>query len=89
MIGLTRIRTLFLIIIRMVAALFVCVAAWFKTSADLRLENLTLRQQLGVFRRSALKRLRLTTADRAFWVCMKRVWARWDQVVMIVKPETV
>jgi len=61
----------------------------FKTSAELRLENLALRQQLGVLRRSAPKRLRLTNADRAFWVSMKRVWARWDQVLMIVKPETV
>jgi hypothetical protein len=64
-------------------------ASMFKTSAELRLENLALRQQLGVLRRSAPKRLRLTKADRAFWVWMKRVWARWDQVLMIVKPETV
>jgi hypothetical protein len=64
-------------------------ASMFKTSAELRLENLALRQQLGVLRRSAPKRLRLTNADRAFWVSMKRVWARWDQVLMIVKPDTV
>jgi hypothetical protein len=80
---------LFLIIVRTVAALFVALAAWFKTSAELRLENLALRQQLGVVRRSAPKRLRLTKADRAFWIWMRRVWARWDQVLMIVKPETV
>jgi len=36
-----------------VAALFAAVAAWFKTFAELRLENLALRQQLGVLRRSA------------------------------------
>ena len=71
------------------AALFASVGAWFKTSAELRLENVALRQQLGVLRRSAPKRLRLTKADRAFWVWMKRMWARWDQVLMIVKPETV
>jgi len=64
-------------------------ASMFKTSAELRLENLALRQQLGVLRRSAPKRLRLTNADRAFWVSIKRVWSRWDQVLMIVKPETV
>jgi hypothetical protein len=39
-------------------------ASMFKTSADLRLENLALRQQLAVLRRSAPKRLRLTKADR-------------------------
>src|SRR6516225_10315408 len=61
----------------------------FKTSAELRLENLALRQQLGVLRRAAPKRLRLTQADRAFWVWMKRMWARWDQVLIIVKSDTV
>ncbi|HEX4169921.1 MAG TPA: hypothetical protein VHZ55_31025, partial [Bryobacteraceae bacterium] len=35
-----------------------------KTSAQLRLENLALRQQLMVLRRSAPKRLKLTPADR-------------------------
>jgi hypothetical protein len=39
-----------------------------KTSAQLRLENLALRQQLAVVRRSAPKRLKLTPADRIFWV---------------------
>ena len=64
-------------------------ASTFKTSAELRLENLVLLQQLGILRRSAPKRLRLTNADRTFWVSMKRVWARLDQALMIVKPETV
>jgi hypothetical protein len=40
----------------------------FKTSAQLRLENLALRQQLAVLRRSAPQRLKLTSADRIFWV---------------------
>ena len=70
-------------------SLIVALSSWFKTSAELRLENLALRQQLGVLRRSAPKRLRLTKADRAFWVWMKGLWAHWDQVLMIVKPETV
>jgi hypothetical protein len=80
---------LFLTIMRTVAALFAAVVAWFKTSAEVRLENLALRRQLGVLRRSAPKRLRLTKADRAFLAPLKRVWARWEQVLMIVKPETV
>jgi hypothetical protein len=40
----------------------------FKSSAELRLENFALRQRLGVLRRSAPKRLKLTPADRIFWV---------------------
>ena len=50
-------------------------AAMFKTSSQLRLENLALRQQLAVVRRSAPKRLRLTPADRIFWVWLRRVWS--------------
>ena len=60
----------------------------FKASAELRLENLALRQQLGVLRRSAPKRLKLTPADRLFWVWLCRVWADWKSALMIVKPET-
>ena len=44
-----------------------------KTSAELRLENLALRQQLAVLRRSAPKRLKLTPADRIFWVWLRRI----------------
>jgi hypothetical protein len=60
-----------------------------KTSAQLRLENLALRQQLAVLRRSAPKRLRLTPADRIFWVWLRRVWSDWKSALMIVKAETV
>src|SRR5207237_6198167 len=61
----------------------------FKTSAELRLENLALRHQLGVLRRSAPKQLKLTPADRVFWVCLRRVWGDWKSALMIVKAATV
>ena len=61
----------------------------FKTSAHQRLENLALRQQLVVLRRSAPKRLKLTPADRIFWVWLRRVWGEWKSVLMIVKAERV
>jgi putative transposase len=60
-----------------------------QTSAQLRLENLALRQQLAVLRRSAPKRLKLTPADRIFWVGLRRVWADWKSALIIVKAETV
>jgi hypothetical protein len=56
-------------------------AAMFKTPAQLRLENLALRQQLTVLRRSALKRLKLTAADRIFWVWLRRVWGDWKSAL--------
>jgi len=50
-----------------VFAVFCAVFSLFKTSAQLRLENVVLRQQLAVLRRSSPKRLKLTPADRIFW----------------------
>jgi hypothetical protein len=61
----------------------------FKTSVELRLENLALRHQRGVLRRSAPKRLKLMRADRILWVWLRRVWADWKSALLIVKPETV
>jgi putative transposase len=61
----------------------------FKTSTHLRLENLALRQQLAVVHRSAPRRLKLTPADRMFWVWLRRVWGDWKSVLMIVKADTV
>jgi putative transposase len=61
----------------------------FQTSAQLRLENLALRQQLAVLRRSAPKRLKLTPADRIFWIWLRRVWADWKSALLIVPAETV
>ena len=43
-----------------------------KTRHALALENLALRQQLAVLRRS-VKRPKITNADRAFWVAFKKV----------------
>lgn len=70
-------------------AMVATLKSMFKTSADLRLENLALRQQLTVLRRSAPKRLKLAPADRIFWVLLRRVWADWRSALMIVKAETV
>ncbi len=41
------------------------------TRHELALEKLALRQQIGVLRRS-VKRPRLSNADRAFWVVLRR-----------------
>jgi putative transposase len=68
---------------------FDALASTVKTSAQLRLENLALRQQLVVLRRSAPKRLKLTPADRIFWVGLRRVWTDWKSALMIVQAETV
>jgi putative transposase len=61
--------------------------AAFRTRASLIAEDLALRQQLAILR--AGRRPRLRPVDRAFWVVLSRVWSRWVDVLVIVKPATV
>jgi len=63
-------------------------SAAFKSRAVLHLENLALRHQIGVLRRSE-KRPKLTSADRLLWPCLSEVWNDWRSALVIVKPETV
>jgi putative transposase len=55
---------------------------------QLALENLALRHQLAVYKRTAT-RPKLRTTDRLLWVWLARVWAGWRQPLLIVTPETV
>src|SRR5512134_2517005 len=50
---------------------------------QLALENLALRQQLAVYKRTVL-RPRLCRIDRLFWVALARVWTGWKQPLVIV-----
>jgi transposase InsO family protein len=59
-----------------------------RSRADLMLENAALRHQLAVLMRAG-RRPRVTAADRWFWVILRRLWRRWSEVVVFVKPETV
>ena len=55
---------------------------------DLALENLALRQQLGVLkRRHGVPRLK--KGDRLFWVVLSRIWAPWRQALHMVTGDTV
>jgi putative transposase len=55
---------------------------------QLALENLALRQQLAVYRRTTT-RPKLRRTDRLFWVCLSRVWTGWRNALVIVAPDTV
>src|SRR5439155_5351415 len=54
----------------------------------LALENLALRQQLTVYKRTAY-RPKLRRSDRLFWIFLARVWAGWKDALVIVAPDTV
>ncbi len=60
----------------------------FEKTTDLALENLALRQQLAIMKRSS-KRPRLRNLDRLFWILLSRLWRNWQEPLIVVKPETV
>src|SRR5215813_8893440 len=66
----------------------VATATAFKSRAALQVENLALRHQLAVLRRS-VKRPKLTSADRILWAWLCEAWRDWQSSLLIVKPETV
>src|SRR5467141_2227533 len=55
---------------------------------QLAIENLALRQQLAVYKRTAT-RPKLQRTDRLLWVWLSRVWPAWKQALVIVAPATV
>ena len=54
----------------------------------LLVENAALRHQLAVAPRRG-GRVRLSAADRVFWVLLRRRWSGWRDALVIVRPETV
>jgi putative transposase len=55
---------------------------------QLALENLALRHQLAVYKRT-VTRPKLRRTDRLVWVWLARVWGAWRQPLLIVTPDTV
>jgi transposase InsO family protein len=54
----------------------------------LALENLALRHQLAVYKKT-VTRPKVRRSDRLFWVALSRVWAGRRQALVIVSPNTV
>ena len=52
------------------------------------LENLALRQQLAVFKRT-VRRPQLHHRDRLFWMLLANAWRDWRTALTIVHPDTV
>ena len=67
---------------------FVMLAQTVHSRSDLLLENLALRQQLGVLKERH-PRSRLAVPDRLFWVILRCLWPGWKQALILVQPETV
>jgi len=74
-------------LIRLLWAIIAAVVSGFRSQGGLMIENLALRQQLSTLLQK--RRPRRGLVDRAFCVVLRRVWTRWSETVVIVKPETV
>lgn len=72
----------------LIACLAQFIRAVLRPRLDLALENMALRQQLAVLK-TKKPRPRLRASDRALWVLLHRLWPRWREALIIVKPETV
>jgi hypothetical protein len=55
---------------------------------NLLLENLALRQQLGVLKQQR-PQPRFAVPDKLFWVILRRLWPGWKRALILVQPETV
>src|SRR5690348_720728 len=65
----------------------ILISAAVRRRRDLALENLALRQQLGVLKRKGVPRLR--KKDRLFWVVLSCLWAPWRRALHMVNADTV
>jgi len=68
--------------------LTVAIATTFKSRTALQVENIALRHQRAVLRRS-VKRPKLTAADRLLWAWLCEAWSDWRSFLVVVRPETV
>jgi putative transposase len=75
-------------VLRFTLALLAAVRVFFRSRGDIALEILALRHQVAVLKRKR-PRPQLRPWDRLFWATLRRVWSRWAEVLVIVKPATV
>jgi putative transposase len=75
-------------VLRLIHAFIAAVAVLFRSRVDIALEVLALRQQVAVLKRQR-PRPALTRFDRFFWSTLRKMWPRWSDVLVIVRPETV
>ncbi len=73
---------------RWITLLLTLINALLADRSRLALENVALRQQLTILRRS-VKRAKIDDSDRVFWILMRRLVGNWRDTLLIVQPDTV
>jgi transposase InsO family protein len=69
-------------------ALLHSLLALFRSRDEQVIVELALRQQLAAYVHER-QRPKLSPLDRAFWVALSRLWPRWKDHLVVVRPETV
>ena len=72
----------------LVATLLRVLCSGFQAHQQLMLENLALRHQLVVLKRSVAKP-KLRSSDRLLWVLLQQYWSDWQRLLVLVQPRTV
>ena len=62
--------------------------SFFKSKTKLQLEIIFLRKQLKILNRSN-KKIQINIRDRLFFIFMKKIFNRWRESLIIIKPETI
>ena len=75
-------------VIDFILSMLAAIRVFFCFRSDTALEILALRQQVAVLKRKR-PRPPLDAIDRLFWTALRRLWSRWSEVLVIVKPATV
>ena len=70
-------------------SLFSWLSCRFRGRVELELEVIALRHQLAVLRRQRPGRTQLFSIDRLIWVWLYRLWPRFLEVIVVLKPATV
>jgi transposase InsO family protein len=71
-----------------ILSILAALRVFIRTRSDTALEVLALQRQVAVLKRRR-PRPPLNSFDRLFWTTLRRIWSRWADVLVIVKPETV
>jgi hypothetical protein len=75
-------------VLSFVLALIAAARVFFQCRTDIAVEVLALRQQVAVLKRKR-PRPPLYALDRLFWTALRATWSRWEDALLVVKPETV
>ena len=75
-------------LLRFLALTIRCAPALLRSHSEQAIVELALRQQLATYSQKRSKP-KITPRDRVFWIALFRIWPRWRQALVIVKPDTV